>query len=88
MSENVIEFPLTAVFERETFDECQEKARIIASEWAATAPNFDGFGLGLAMASGYALGFIRDKRPELWEEIGEALELIAHGHGMMHEQSK
>jgi len=86
MSSNVIEFPLMAIFERETFDDCQENAQRIANEWVTEAPNLEGYGLGLAMAAGYALGFIRDNQPEMWAEIGEALELIAHGHWIRYEQ--
>lgn len=82
MSSNIIEFPLHPVFEREDFDRCQDAAKEIATDWVSKAENLDQYALALAMASGHALAFMKQKYPAIWEEKGKALETIALGGGL------
>lgn len=86
MGNNVIEFPIYQIFDRDTFDKCQLISKDVAGDRVENSGSLEEYALSLAMASGHALKFVKEQHPEIWDEIGEALEVIAHGGGLSHDQ--
>ncbi len=86
MEDNIINFPVKQFFERDVFDNCQNRAKEIASKCVEESESLEDYALSLAMACGHALSFVRDQNPEEWENIGAALEVIAHGGGLSYEK--
>lgn len=79
---NIIDFPVNQMFEREVFDRSQDVAKDIASNCVVNAETIEEYVLTLSMASGFALSYLKENHPELWDEIGEYLEVVAVGGGL------
>lgn len=85
---NIITFPIKHMyddkaFDPELFDKCQNNAKSICGMCVEYAAELEEYPLTLAMACGYALSFIRDTYAKLWDEVGEYLEVIANGEGLV-----
>lgn len=80
---NILDFPLNAVFNREDFDRAQKNSKKIAMKCVSKANTSEEYALTLAMASGYALRYIQEHRPDVWEVMGQGLQAISHGTGLV-----
>ena len=82
MMDNIIDFPIKGIFDRETFDSSQSMAKKLCKDAILNSDSIEGYVLTMAMASGHAISYLKDHHPDLYNHYGYAVELTSHGVGL------